>query len=238
MLTTGDNIYAAKQLARHPDRRDRRRRRRLVLHLLPAVSLRASTASRSIRRSATTTPRESEEHDDRAQVEDNFYLRERIAGEEAAGRASFGPGLFYRFRVRIATSSSSASTRRRRISSAATGCSNFRSTGSSWSVRSRPRPAASAGAFRSAHHPPFSAGPQHHNTREHGARCCRCSTRSGVAAMFSGHEHNFQHSNAGRHRLLRHRRRGASSATHAPRRFEEAHTVLLERSLPFFVMPG
>ena len=41
---------------------------------------------------------ETEEHDDRAQGEDNFYLRERIGSEEAAGRASFGPGLFYRFR--------------------------------------------------------------------------------------------------------------------------------------------
>ena len=42
---------------------------------------------------------ETEERDDRAQVEDNFYLRERLAGgEEAAGRASFCPGLFYRFR--------------------------------------------------------------------------------------------------------------------------------------------
>ena len=42
---------------------------------------------------------ETEERDDRAQVEDNFYLRERLSGgEEAAGRASFCPGLFYRFR--------------------------------------------------------------------------------------------------------------------------------------------
>jgi hypothetical protein len=41
---------------------------------------------------------ETEDHDDRAQVEDNFYIRERIAAEEAAGRASFEPGLFYRFR--------------------------------------------------------------------------------------------------------------------------------------------
>ena len=41
---------------------------------------------------------ETEERDDRAQVEDNFYLHERIKSEEAAGRASFGPGLFYRFR--------------------------------------------------------------------------------------------------------------------------------------------
>ena len=29
---------------------------------------------------------------------DNFYLTERLLGEEAAGRASVGPGLFYRFR--------------------------------------------------------------------------------------------------------------------------------------------
>src|SRR4029079_1655051 len=40
---------------------------------------------------------ETEEHDDRAQVEDNFYLKERMKSEEAAGRASFTPGLFYRF---------------------------------------------------------------------------------------------------------------------------------------------
>ena len=35
---------------------------------------------------------------DRRQVIDNFYVNERIAGEEAAGRASTDPGLFYRFR--------------------------------------------------------------------------------------------------------------------------------------------
>ncbi len=43
--------------------------------------------------------RETEERDDRGQVMDNFYLGERLATEEAAGRASVGPGLFYRFRV-------------------------------------------------------------------------------------------------------------------------------------------
>src|SRR5687767_2110789 len=43
---------------------------------------------------------ETESRDDRTQLEDNFYIRERVAGEEAAGRASFesGQGLFYRFR--------------------------------------------------------------------------------------------------------------------------------------------
>jgi hypothetical protein len=41
---------------------------------------------------------ESEEREDRDQVIDNFYIAERIKGEEAAGRASTDPGLFYRFR--------------------------------------------------------------------------------------------------------------------------------------------
>jgi hypothetical protein len=41
---------------------------------------------------------ETEVNDDRDQIMDNFYLAERLLGEEAAGRASIGPGLFYRFR--------------------------------------------------------------------------------------------------------------------------------------------
>lgn len=47
----------------------------------------------------THDTRETEENDDREQVMDNLYLRERLATEEAAGRASLGPGLLYRFRV-------------------------------------------------------------------------------------------------------------------------------------------
>ena len=41
---------------------------------------------------------ETEVNDDRDQIMDNFYLAERLLGEEAAGRASVGPGLYYRFR--------------------------------------------------------------------------------------------------------------------------------------------
>ena len=44
-----------------------------------------------------------------------------------------------------------------------------------------------------AHHPPFSAGPRHHNTRSM-ARLLPLFQRAGVKVMFSGHEHNFQHS--------------------------------------------
>ena len=43
------------------------------------------------------------------------------------------------------------------------------------------------------HHPPFSAGPQHHNTKEM-VRLIPLFERSGVKVVFSGHEHNFQHS--------------------------------------------
>ena len=46
-----------------------------------------------------------------------------------------------------------------------------------------------------AHHPPYSAGPQHHNTKEM-ARLIPLFQRSGVKVIFSGHEHNFQHSRA------------------------------------------
>ena len=46
-----------------------------------------------------------------------------------------------------------------------------------------------------AHHPPYSAGPQHHNTREM-TQLLPLFNRAGVAVMFSGHEHNVQHSQA------------------------------------------
>jgi hypothetical protein len=70
--------------------------------------------------------------DDRDQVMDNLYLRERFAGEEKYGRASIDPGLFYRFRY----------------------------------------------------------GPEHHLH----APSAGLFEKAVVRAMFSGHEHNFQHS--------------------------------------------
>ena len=41
---------------------------------------------------------ETEDHDDREQLFDNLYLRERLASGEASGDASIDPGLFFRFR--------------------------------------------------------------------------------------------------------------------------------------------
>ena len=135
---------------------------------------------------------ETEERDDRAQVEDNFYLRERVLSEEAAGRASFCPGLFYRFRygsdiefVCIDTSKE-AFFRSKRL---------FEYP-KHWEFVDLSFPAGGNGvAWRIpfAHHPPYCAGPQHHNTKSM-QRLIPLFERSGVRVMFSGHEHNFQHS--------------------------------------------
>ena len=118
---------------------------------------------------------ETEEHDDRAQVEDNFYLRERIGSEEAAGRASFCPGLFYRFRfgseiefVCLDTSKESffKGYRLYRIS---------RSTGISSNNRFPPKGRIRAGGFRSRIIR-STAPARSITTRAAWRSCCRCSS--------------------------------------------------------------
>jgi hypothetical protein len=73
-----------------------------------------------------------------------------------------------------------------------------------------------------AHHPPFSAGPRHHNT-ESMARLVPLFQRAGVRVMFAGHEHNFQHSRADG---IDYFVTGAAGRAREgmPDRFEEAHT--------------
>jgi len=135
---------------------------------------------------------ETEERDDRAQVEDNFYLRERILSEEAAGRASFCPGLFYRFRygsdiefICLDTSKEEFFRGRRLFEYPKHW---------EWVEASFPADTSSTlWRIPFAHHPPYCAGPQHHNTKDM-QRLIPLFHRSGVKAMLNGHEHNFQHS--------------------------------------------
>ena len=164
---------------------------------------------------------ETEERDDRAQVEDNFYLRERIKSEEAAGRASFSPGLFYRFRygsdiefVCIDTSKEDFFRGKR-----------LYEYPKHWEFVEQSFPANAPLRWRIpfAHHPLLSAGPQHHNTRGM-ERLLPLFERSGVRVMFAGHEHNFQHSRADG---LDHFVTGAAGKVRKtpPDRFIEASTV-------------
>ncbi len=191
IITTGDNIYAGKKFLGIPVGQTGAddddwfftyfQPYRYVINRVPVYpSIGNHDAA------------ESEERDDRAQVEDNFYVRERILGEEAAGRASFGPGLFYRFRYGSDIEFVCIDTSKEEF---------FRGA----RLFDFPKhaewvdcafPAASDGVrwrIPFAHHPPFSAGPQHYNTQSM-ARLLPLFRRAGVQAMFSGHEHNFQHS--------------------------------------------
>ena len=135
---------------------------------------------------------ETEERDDRAQVEDNFYLRERIAGEEAAGRASFCPGSSTSSAMGPA-SSSFAWTRRRRDFSGAPAVRIPQTLG--WVERRFRSDRRRSGEFRL---PTIrlSAQARSITTPEAMERLVPLFQRSGVQAMFSGHEHNFQHSRA------------------------------------------
>lgn len=220
VLTTGDNIYAAKRFllwtADSGEDDDDWfftyfQPYRYVLNRIPWCP--------SIGNHDTG---ETEERDDREQVMDNFYLRERLAGEEAAGRASLSPGLFYRFRVASDVefvcfdTSKEDFFRRGRL---------FEYPKHQEFLKRAFPPAAEGGIpwrIPFGHHPPFCAGPQHGNT-DGMEPLVRLFEEGGVRACFSGHEHNFQHS---RWNGLDYFVTGAGSKVRrrAPRGFEEAHT--------------
>ena len=166
---------------------------------------------------------ETEERDDRAQVEDNFYLRERlVGGEESAGRASFCPGLFYRFRygshiefVCLDTSKEDFFRGRRLFEYP----KHWDFLEKSFQEDQR----AAMWRIPFCHHPPYCAGPQHGNTKSM-QRLIPLFQRAGVKVMFCGHEHNFQHSLAdGIHFFIT----GAAGKLRRspPDKFEEAHTI-------------
>ncbi len=221
VLTTGDNIYASKRFllwtAESGDEDDDWfftyfQPYRYVLNRIPWCP--------SIGNHDT---RETEEHDDRDQVMDNFYLRERLAADEAAGRASVGPGLFYKFRVASDVEFVCIDTSKE----------DFFRRGRLYEYPKhqefvqRAFPPTEQGRIPwripFGHHPPFCAGPQHGNT-DGMEPMIALFEKAGVRACFSGHEHNFQHS---RWNGIDYFVSGAGSKIRrrAPGGFEAAHTV-------------
>ena len=141
---------------------------------------------------------EMEENDDREQVIDNFYLRERFHGQEAQARTSIGPGLFYRFRfgalaefVAIDTSRATILPTGPRLflhpDHAAFLDASFPDLGGEPSAVWR---------IPFGHHPPYCAGPRHGNSASMIEHMIPRFRRSGVRVYFAGHEHNYQHSRA------------------------------------------
>jgi len=222
ILTTGDNIYAGARLLGIPiggtgDEDDDWfftffQPYRYVINRVPVFPSIGNHDSD-----------ETEERDDRAQVEDNFYLRERLVGaEEGAGRASFSPGLFYRFRyganiefVCLDTSKESFFRGRRLFDYP-----------KHWEFIEAAFPDDQTGTMWRipfCHHPPYCAGPQHRNTKSM-QRLIPLFTRAGVKVLFAGHEHNFQHSFADGIEYFITGAAGKFRST-PPDAFAEAHTV-------------
>ena len=174
--------------------------------------------------------RETEEHDDREQVMDNMYLRERLAGEEAAGRASVEPGLFYRFRasadiefVCIDTSKEDFFRRGRLFEYP-----------KHWDFLEKAFPAARGGPREVADPVRASSALLRRAAASQHARdgeAVELFQRSGVRAHFSGHEHNFQHSRVdGIDYFVS--GAGAKIRRAAPDGFAAAHTLIMVGGVP------
>jgi tartrate-resistant acid phosphatase type 5 len=193
ILTTGDNIYASKKILGIPvggqgDEDDDWfftyfQPYRYVLNRVPVFP--------SIGNHDTG---ESEDSDDRGQIEDNLFLRDRFLGLEPSGRASLSPGLFYRVAFGSVAEFIAVDTSKRTL---LFGKRYFEHPNHRTFIETA-FPDRGGGADRwhipFGHHPFYCAGPQHGNTKSLIAVMGEKFRRSGVKVYFSGHEHNYQHS--------------------------------------------
>lgn len=225
ILTTGDNIYAAKTLLGLPvgDTGDEDddwfftfyQPYRYIINRVPVYPCVGNHDTG-----------ETEQSDDRTQLLDNFYLNERFSGEEAAGRSSLNPGLFYRFRYGADIEFLCVDTSKQSLLS---GDRLFKHEKHlQFLEQSLPATdgAPSTGPVSRIpfmHHPPYTAGPMHHNSRSILDTLVPLFKRAGVQVVFSGHEHNFQHAHVdGIHYFIT--GAGSKVTLDAPTRFAEAHT--------------
>ena len=167
---------------------------------------------------------ETEQSDDREQVSDNFFLDHRFVFDIEAGRTSVEPGLCYSFDVGALVDFVAVDTTGRpRPTTSAT--SRTPSTGGSW-PRVPDRGGRTDGQpvwhIPFSHHPPYCAGPSHHNDRAMIDELLPLYRRAGVRIVLAGHEHNFQWSEIdGLHVLVT--GCGAKLREQRPQQMVEAH---------------
>ena len=135
-----------------------------------------------------------ESSDDRRQLYDNMYVKNRFVNTVGSGLASVEPGLFYRVKygsdielICLDTSKQSWLFSER----------YFRHPNHLEFIESAlPADAGAAITWRIPffHHPPFCAGPNHLNKESVIEHLVPKFKRAGVRAAFCGHQHNFQHS--------------------------------------------
>jgi predicted phosphodiesterase len=130
--------------------------------------------------------------DDRAQLEDNFHLRERLREQE--GRSSVGPGLFYRARlgrdVELVAVDTSVDTE------ADTGTDGYPRYFQLPHHRRWLEEVFAAADVRwripFSHHPAYCAGPHHGDDEDICTDLVPLFAAGGVRLALAGHEHNFQ----------------------------------------------
>jgi hypothetical protein len=164
---------------------------------------------------------DTEQSDDRAQLDDNYYLRQRFSDEREAERASVDPGLFYRFRyganVEFVCLDTTRGENDRRFFESSRHTEFLEE-----SFPAAPRDKKWRIPF--SHHPAFCAGPHHRNTREMEETLVPLFERAGVRLVLAGHEHNFQYS---RHHGVHYVVTGAGGKLRRdpPMHVERAHVV-------------
>jgi tartrate-resistant acid phosphatase type 5 len=165
---------------------------------------------------------ETENSDDRSQLDDNYFLRQRFSDERNASRASVDPGLFYRFEFGATASFVCLDTTMddkcgTRYFDEASHHDFLNESFPSKDDRSR-------WVIPYSHHPVFCAGPEHRNTGGMEQTLVPLFERSGVRLVLAGHEHNFQYS---RHHDIHYIVSGAGGQLRrdAPTNFHEARTV-------------
>lgn len=133
---------------------------------------------------------DEEQSDDRAQLEDNLYLRSRFDPRAEAGRASLGPGLFYRLQLGSLLELLCIDT--------TWGAEHGRHWFDEphhhdWVRASLDDADAARWRVPFCHHPAWGAGPHHEGMREQVDSLVPLYREAGVRLLLHGHEHNFQH---------------------------------------------
>jgi len=134
---------------------------------------------------------DEEAADDRVQLEDNLYLTSRFAPRAEAGRASLGPGLFYRLQLGALLELVCVDT----TWGAERGAHWFDDPEHrAWLESTFDGPSTDV-VWRVpfCHHPVWSAGPHHPDMEAQIDRLVPLYRRSGTRLLLHGHEHNFQH---------------------------------------------
>ena len=163
---------------------------------------------------------DTEGSDDRAQMEDNFHIRERFHGE--SDRSSIGPGLFYKLRfgrdvelICLDTSQDSEDEGVHRFFQEEEHREWLERAFADADIRWR---------IPFSHHPVFCAGPSHSNDEEMLAELVPLFERGGVRLALAGHEHNFQMSEVdGRTHVVS--GAGGKVREELPEEFKEASTT-------------